>query len=576
MRKASKKLTAAILMGLLAAAPFCANAETQTINTDDSTYNSGASQDFKGNDVTITGGETAGNRISYNVSQDVTFGNAGTITATGKWMNNAFLADGEKPLTISNIGSISLTDNATDSKEHKTFAFHGYNGTVNVTNVGNVTIKDVYTGLMAQDGGNGHDGAVNFDLTKKNGDLDITAHIGIIAADYSTKGQAASVDVKANNVTITRLDEVLTEDPHAAATQYGNNFAVVSVSQTYGEKPAPDTAGKTSVAITANTIKIDADSEKDDFGAILAANGKEPGAASVTLQAGNIDIAGDIVADTNASINIGAKEGTENTYTAAIKGDITSTNSTVSIDLGQNGSLTGAISDNSVNSAVPLGGTDNGNTNTGVKLDMGKGSVWNVTGDKISTVSTITGTGTIALNVNEDATVNGGVNVTDATGATLTVAAQQTADAIQSSEKALQNMAGATNGLEDGTVFKAVCSACHILKCFFGGLDGICGLLSGYGECCTCCVSNVYTAVYRCIFVYIKSNGAGAGDGAYGADFVPGNIPDGSLAHIQLDAGVGIAVVSPSERNSRINRIITDSAGQASVLSEINAYRGIC
>lgn len=451
LRKASKKLTAAVLMGLLAAAPFCANAETQEISTD-SDYNASESHDWGGDNVIIKGSN--GNMImNTNALQQnsgyVEFKNAGTVTATGAWINNAFVAGMGNRVEISNIGSISLTDNAADSKEHKTFAFHGYNGTVNVTNVGNVTIKDVYTGLMAQDGGNGYDGAVKVNLTQN---LDITAHIGIIAADYSTNAETASVEVNANNVTITRLDEVLTEDPHAAATQYGNNFAVVSVSQTYGEKPVPDTAGKTSVAITANTIKIDADSEKDDFGAILAANGKEPGAASVTLQAGNIDIAGDIVADTNASINIGAKEGTENTYTATIKGDITSTNSTVSIDLGQNGSLTGAIIDNST---VPLGGTDNGNTNTGVTLDMGKGSVWNVTGDKISTVSTITGTGTIALDVKEDATVTGGVNVgTVDEKADLTVTAQKTADDIQSSENALKAMAGATTGLSDGTTFE--------------------------------------------------------------------------------------------------------------------------
>lgn len=212
LRKASKKLTAAVLMGLLAAAPFCANAETQTINTDDSTYNSGAIQDFKGNDVTIKGGETAGNRIVSSGTNNITFGNAGTITAEGQWKNNAFIGESGKTLTISDINSISLTDTG----EQKTFAFHGYNGTVAVTNVGNVTINNVYTGLQAQvgDGNDLGNGAVNFDLTKKNGDLNITAHVGIIAADYNSDrtekadSLSASVDVKANNVTITRLEDL--------------------------------------------------------------------------------------------------------------------------------------------------------------------------------------------------------------------------------------------------------------------------------------------------------------------------------------------------------------------------------
>lgn len=443
-------------MGLLAAAPFCANAETQEISTD-SDYNASESHNWGGDNVIITGSN--GNTIintNGGSGMDVTFGNAGTVTATGAWINNAFLAGGGHTTTINDIGSITMEDNV----EHKTFAFHGYNGTVKVENVGDVTLKNVYTGLQAQvgDGNNLGNGIVDFNL---KGDLNITAHVGIIAADYNSAANAedlsASVKVNANNVTITRLDnEVETASGNAYKTGYENNFAVVSVSEKYNldkeNDRDPETAGKTSVAITANTIKIDADSEKDNFGAILAANGKEPGAASVTLQAGNIDIAGDIVADTNASINIGAKEGTENTYTATIKGDITSTNSTVSIDLGQNGSLTGAISDIS---AVSLENTNEGNSNAGVTLNMGKGSVWNVTGDKTSTVSTITGTGTIALDVAEDATVKGGVNVgTVGEKADLTVAAQQTADDIQSSEEALNAMAKATTGLSTGTVFK--------------------------------------------------------------------------------------------------------------------------
>lgn len=380
---------------------------------------------------------------------DVTFGNAGTVTATGAWMNNAFVAGGNHTVTVSNIGSLTVQDTV----DQKTFAFQGYNGTVKVENVDNVTLTDVHTGLMAQvgDGNNLGNGVVDFDL---KGDLNITAHVGIIAADYNNAENAdslsASVDVNANNVTITRLDGAVgSKGESAYGTKYDNNFAVVSVSEKYNLDDANSRdqayAGKTSVAITANTIKIDADSEKNDFGAILAANGENAGDASVTLTAGNIDIAGDIVADTNASINIGAKEGTENTYTATIKGDIQSKGSTVNIDLGQNGSLTGAIiSDN-----VPV--LLDTNANTGVTLDMGNGSTWTVTGE--STVSTITGTGTIALDVKNPESVNK-VTVDNSKEASLTVAAQQTADNIQSSEKALQAMADATKGLSVGTTYK--------------------------------------------------------------------------------------------------------------------------
>lgn len=464
VKRINKKLASAVVLGLLMAMPFGANAAEQTINTD-SGYDASESHNWggDGDNVIITGSN--GNTIintNGGSGMDVTFGNAGTVTATGAWINNAFLAGGNHTVTVSNIGSLTVQDTV----DQKTFAFQGYNGTVKVENVDNVTLTDVHTGLQAQvgEGNNLGNGVVDFDL---KGDLNITAHVGIIAADYNSAENAdslsASVDVNANNVTITRLDgPVGNTGANAAGTKYDNNFAVVSVSEKYNldkeNDRTPDTAGKTSVSITANTITIDADSDNDDFGAILAANGKEKaGDAGVSLTAADkIDIAGDIVADKNALIDIGAAEGKEDTYTATIKGDITSKGtadnraSVVNIALGQNGSLTGAVSDDNV---TEEGGVTD--STKGVALNMGNGSVWNVTGDKTSTVSTLKGTGTIALDVKEDATVNGGVTVGHVDDkADLTVAAQQTADDIQSSEKALQNMAGATKGLSEGTVFK--------------------------------------------------------------------------------------------------------------------------
>lgn len=441
VKRINKKLASAVVLGLLMAIPFGANADegTEQVDTNGGMYINGAEKNFTGS-VEFTNSAVKDNpdkpqmwgQIAFagNTDSKATVSAAGDILLNGTW-NNAFYVSGGGTINVEADNFKTANEGYCDYQ-----VIHAWNGEIDVTAKKDVDIKNVYTAIYAQ--------RINNDTVTGNSVVNINAGgniylegvSGIIASNHNDMGNdehGVTVNLTGKNVTVKGTD----------------GYAIISRSQNYdagdGDKYSDAYAGNTSVNVKAEGDLV---IESAD-GAIFAVNGKKPGAAGVTLQAGNINIAGDIEADKNALIGIGAAEGKEDTYTATIKGDVTSTNSSVNLALGQNGSLTGAISDDNV---TEEGGVTD--STKGVALDMGNGSVWNVTGDKTSTVSTLKGTGTIALDVKEDATVNGGVKVADATGAKLTVAAQQTADDIQSSEKALQNMATATTGLSDGTVFK--------------------------------------------------------------------------------------------------------------------------
>ena len=424
MKKANKKLASAIVLGLMLTVPVGASAA-----------------DYGGADVPQTGsGDRFASADGNGVTNSVT--NFGNIVLDGEWKNNAFIGASGGTLTVSAGNSISIQDTV----EQKTFAFHGYNGTINVSEVKDVTLTNVYAGLQAQvgNGNNLGSGLVDFDLT---GDLNITAHAGIIAANYNNNpdGLSATVNVDADNVVINRIDGAVgTEGGDAYNTEYGNNFAIVSVSKDYDNDQdgqyTEGFAGQTSVNIEANSIKIYAD-KGDEYGAILAANGKNADNAGVSLKVDDIYIEGDIVADTNANIGIGGKDGSE-VHTAVIKGDVKSNDSKIGIDLGTNGSLTGYVTST---------GTD------GVTLNMGDGSVWNVTGNgeqpSENNLLTIRGRGIIALDVTDTANMDT-VTIDNAIDADLTIAAQQNADNVADANAALQAMGAAVDGVKEGTVVK--------------------------------------------------------------------------------------------------------------------------
>lgn len=440
VKRINKKLASAVVLGLLMAMPFGANADegTEQVDTKGEMYINGAEKNFTGS-VEFINSEAINEKwgqiaFAGNTDSQATVSAAGDILLNGTW-NNAFYVSGGGTI---NVEADNFKTTNEDYREYQ--VIHAWNGKIDVDAKNDVDIKNVYTAIYAQ--------RINDDTVTGNSVVNINAGgniylegvSGIIASNHNDMGNdeyGVTVNLTGKNVTVKGTD----------------GYAIISRSQNYdagdGDKYSDAYAGNTSVNVKAEGDLV---IESAD-GAIFAVNGNNAGDADVTLQAGNIDITGDIKADKNALIDIGAAEGKEDTYTATIKGDVTSKNSSVNLALGQNGSLTGAISDDKVTGTVTDG-------NNGVTLNMGNGSVWNVTAGKdgkvtTSTVSTITGTGTIALDVKEDATVNGGVTVGHVDDkADLTVAAQQTADDIQSSEKALQNMAGATKGLSEGTVFK--------------------------------------------------------------------------------------------------------------------------
>ena len=419
-------------MGLLAAAPFCASAADQTL-TEDTTLTGP-----QGSNVTITGktGEEsvafegdAAKQFSVSASDGTSkISNVKDITLTGTWGgdHSVFYTNGANAaLTISAKGDITSNGDLTGSKP-----FHAMGGNINVT-ANSINIAGAGNAIFAQTNGAG--AASNISVTASE-DINLSTTTGVTVAAASLSEANTQSTVK---LTSKKGDITLTSSEGTAVAAYGSHW-----------KTGEALPNSNQVTIhAAGTVTLNG--KKD---AIKVTNGIGSGnqAAGVTVEGSYININGNITADTNGDIRIGQNEGF---IQSTITGDVTSTNSSVNIALGQNGSLTGAIIDNST---VPLEDAAEGNSNTGVTLDMGKGSVWNVKGD--STVSTLKGTGTIALDVaegKEGATVNGSVTVdTVDKGADLTVAAQQTADDIQSSEKALQAMADATTGLSDGTVFK--------------------------------------------------------------------------------------------------------------------------
>ena len=415
-------------MGLLAAAPFCANAADQTL-TEDTTLTG-----FQGSNVTITGktGEEsvtfegeAEKQFSVSASGGTsTIDNVKDITLTGAWGKDGsiFYTNGaDAKINITANGAINTKDYISDGS----ILFHAMGGTITVE-ANSITASNVGNAIFAQTNGAG--AASNISVTASE-DINLSTTTGVTVAAASLSEANTQSTVK---LTSKKGDITLTSSEGTAVAAYGSHW-----------KTGEALPNSNQVTIhAAGTVTLNG--KKD---AIKVTNGIGSGnqAAGVTVEGSYININGNITADTNGDISIGQNEGF---IQSTIIGDVTSTNSSVNIALGQNGSLTGAIIDNST---VPLEDAAEGNSNTGVTLNMGKGSTWTVTGE--STVSTITGTGTIALDVKNPESVNK-VTVDNSKEASLTVAAQQTADDIQSSEKALQAMAGATTGLSDGTTFE--------------------------------------------------------------------------------------------------------------------------
>ena len=347
--------------------------------------------------------------------------NVKDITLQGTWKSDGsvFYTNGDNAtININASGAITSDGDLPGSKP-----FHAMGGTINV-NAGSINISGVGNAVFAQSNGGGASGHIS---VATEGDIVMSTNTGVTvaAASLSEANTASTVNLTSTGGSITLASE------GTAVAAYGS----------YWEDSSP-LANSNSVTISAaNTVNLTGET------AIKANNGIGSGdqAARVTVEGSYINVNGDIIASNNGDIRLGQNE---NFVQANIEGNITSDDSVVNIALGQNGSLKGSINDGT--GPVPLEDTASAN---GVNLDMGNGSTWTVTGN--STVSKVTGTGTIALDVNKEQVDTVAVSNPDQT-AKLTVAAQQNADELtnKSSEEAVKAMADAITGISAGTVYK--------------------------------------------------------------------------------------------------------------------------
>ena len=418
MKNVNKKLARAVVLGLMMAMPFGASAADSTLTGDNTelTGPQGSNVNIKGStgeeSVTFIGDANQQFSVSA-VNGKSEISGVKDIILKGTWGGDGsvFYTNGDNAqIDITASGAIRSEGDISGA-----IPFHTMGGTINVE-AGSINISGAGNAVFAQTNGAGVASEISI---KSKGDIIMSTGTGytVAAASLSDAAKASSVSLTSESGNIS-----LTSEGGTAVGAYGKHW-----------QEGTDLTNHNTVSIkAAGTVNL---AGKTAIEANNGISGEQ--VAGVTVEGTYININGNIDADTNGDIKIGQNEGFQ---TANIKGDIQSTNSSINVALGNAGSLTGAISDNSVTGTSKTGG---------VKLDFGNGSTWNVTGE--STVTAVTGTGTVILDVSKDQVA--GVNVTN-DNANLTVAAQQNADKVKSSEKALQAMADATNGLSDGTVFK--------------------------------------------------------------------------------------------------------------------------
>lgn len=380
LKKANKKLASAIVLGLMMAVPFSASADEITVNNGDTlkgpqNTNAGVATIIKGTgseNITFEG--DAGKQFSLSASGVTSIiQEVNNITLTGQWGGDGsvFYTNGSgSVINITANGDIT-TENVIDTP----LVFHAMGGTINVK-AENINIQDAGNAVFAQSNGAAASGEINLTAT---GDVYLSTNTGVAvgAASLSEADTASKVSITGKNVTI--------ESNGTGVAAYGSHW-----------ESSADLKNKNSVSIVAEEdLVINAET------ALKANNGTEGENNGVTVDAKHIELNGDITADNNGTVSVGA----EKLQQAVINGNVTSNeNSNVAINLGTNGSFTGtaAMSDTDTNAST-------------IDLNLGTGSTWNVTGN--SEVSTISGTnGNVAVN-SLDTKVTVAKN--DSTGLTL-------------------------------------------------------------------------------------------------------------------------------------------------------------
>ena len=413
MKLIGKKLTNAVVFGLMLAAPFTASAADIVVS--DGQVLEGpqqANSTIKGNGTeNITFKGEADKHFSLSgVNGTATIKDVNNITLTGEWGGDGsvFYTNGANSiLNITSAGDIK-TENVNSSIK----PFHAMGGTINVS-ANNIYLAGVGNAVFAQSNGAGVSGEINLNAT---GDVYLSTNTGVAvgAASLSEANTTSKVNITGNNVTI--------ESNGTGVSAYGQQW-----------QNGSDLKNNNSVSIIAEE-KLEINAET----ALRANNGSDGNDSGVKVDAKNIEITGDITADKNGTISVGETKLEQ----AVINGNITAKESSdIDIKLGENGSFTGSsvISDTDQNQST-------------IDLDMGNNSTWNVTGD--STVSTISGNGATLSVDSTDRTINVGTN--NSTDLTLNGSSDVTnsfnIDNINQGMQELADVIEITNGNKDITV----------------------------------------------------------------------------------------------------------------------------
>lgn len=386
MKLNGKKLTNAVVLSLMLAAPFAASAEEITV-TDGRTLT--GPQNASANTATTIKG-TGTENITFKGDPDKQFSlsasgvtseikDVNNITITGAWGGDdtVFYTNGANSvINITANGDITTVDVAEDTPK----VFHAMGGKINVT-AENINIQNAGNAVFAQSNGAGAAGEITLNA---KGDIYLGTDSGVAvgAASLSEADTASKVNITGKNVTI--------ESNSTAVSSYGQQW-----------QNGSDLKNKNSVSITADEkLVINAAT------ALRANNGTDGSDSGVTVAAKNIEVTGAIKADKNGNITVGD----DKLEQAVITGDVSATEkSNIDLGLGNNGSLTGTVTMDSNDSTIDL--------------DMGTASTWNVTGE--SQVSTISGNNanvavdsldskiTVGENKAEGLTLKGSSNVTN-------------------------------------------------------------------------------------------------------------------------------------------------------------------
>lgn len=369
-----------VAVATLLAIGSIAHANEVIIDTDGKALTQDQITELKGEETVIFKNTSGTGQIfSSNVSgKEISVDGISNIYLDGKWGNNAFYASNGGKLSISADVIKTISDSNAECN-----LLQVWEGEMSIVASNfEVAAGHAYTGLYAQRTGS-NDGNSSLSLDVEN--ASISGGSAIVAASFL--GQVEGVRDGSINIDV---------NADASVELIGSNYGIRahSTNTNYEQVEGGWKFEYVDSQSTEIHVSVDAGEKiyvKGEDAAIYAVNGYN--GSSVSLKAPIIEVDGNIYADTGFTVSVGD----ENTQQTTINGDITATGGAqVSLKLGQQGALTGAVMIDSSSLVETSQGTQTFETNaSSVQIDFGEGSVWNVTGK--SNVSQISGEGSIVI-----------------------------------------------------------------------------------------------------------------------------------------------------------------------------------